>query len=55
LWALLTAAPLAETPWFVPHERIADAATRRGASEVLVAGPTEEELIARLVAYFRAR
>jgi uroporphyrinogen-III synthase len=55
LWTLLAGAPLAETPWFVPHARIADAVTRRAAREVLVAGPTEEGLIARLVAYFQAR
>jgi uroporphyrinogen-III synthase len=55
LWALLDGAPLGETPWFVPHARIAETARCRGAREVLVAGPAEEELAARLVAYFRAR
>lgn len=40
------------TPLFVPHARIAEAARRRGAGEVLVAGPSDEELVARLVAYF---
>lgn len=55
LWALLAGAPLGETPWFVPHARIAEAAMRRGAREVLVAGPAEAEIAARLVAYFQAR
>lgn len=40
------------TPLFVSHARVAEAARRRGAGEVHVAGPSDEELVARLVAYF---
>lgn len=43
---------LAQTPFFVPHRRIAEAAARRGLARVLVAGPRDAEMVAALVAYF---
>jgi uroporphyrinogen-III synthase len=46
---------LQRTPLFVPHERVAQAAKRCGARQVLVAGPTDGEVVSRLVAYFRGR
>ena len=46
---------LAKTPLFVPHPRIASHATFRLKSEVVVAGPGDDELIERLVAYFDER
>jgi uroporphyrinogen-III synthase len=45
---------LRETPLFVPHERVASAAGRYGASQVVVAGPSDAEMAERLVAYFSA-
>lgn len=46
------AARLRETPWFVPHPRVAEAARRLGVREILVAGPSDEEMLAELMAYF---
>jgi uroporphyrinogen-III synthase len=46
---------LAATPLFVPHPRIAGHARGRGQSEVVVAGPGDDELVERLVAYFDGR
>jgi uroporphyrinogen-III synthase len=46
---------LRRTPLFVPHVRVAEAAKRCGAREVLVAGPTDGEVVAQLVAYFGGR
>jgi uroporphyrinogen-III synthase len=46
------AARLRATPLFVPHPRVAEAARRAGVREVLIAGPGDEEMLARLVAYF---
>jgi uroporphyrinogen-III synthase len=46
---------LRRTPLVVPHARVAEAAMRYGAREVLVAGPTDGEVVERLVAYFRGR
>lgn len=46
------ATPLLETPLFVAHARVAEAARLRGVRQVLVAGPSDEEMLARLVAYF---
>jgi uroporphyrinogen-III synthase len=43
---------LLETPLLVAHPRVAEAARRRGVRQVLVAGPSDEEMLARLVAYF---
>lgn len=45
---------LKATPLFVPHPRIADEARGRSVREVVVAGPTDEEMLDRLVAYFRS-
>ena len=42
------------TPLFVPHARVAEAARRMGARAVLVSGPGDDEVLARLVAYFTA-
>ncbi len=44
---------LRATPLFVPHPRVAESAVRLGVREVLVAGASDAELVARLVAYFR--
>jgi len=44
---------LKATPLFVPHPRIADAARARSVHEVLVAGPSDDDMLNRLVAYFR--
>ena len=52
LLRLLGAEFLGGTPVFVPHERVASAATQHGARKVLVAGPGEAEMLERLVAYF---
>jgi len=43
---------LSGTPLFVAHARIAEHARRAGVSEVIVAGPGDEEMLERLVAYF---
>lgn len=43
---------LRATPLFVPHERVAASAARLGVREVIVAGPGDDEMIERLVAYF---
>jgi uroporphyrinogen-III synthase len=43
---------LAQTPFFVPHPRIAEAAARKGLTRVLVAGPRDAQMVAALVAYF---
>jgi uroporphyrinogen-III synthase len=42
-----------ESVLFVPHPRIGEDAARRGVRKVVLAGPSDEELVARLVAYFR--
>lgn len=46
---------LLATPLFVPHERVAEQARALGAREVVVAGPADDEVGARLVAYFGSR
>jgi uroporphyrinogen-III synthase len=43
---------LRETPLFVPHPRVAERAARAGVREVLVAGPSDDQMIERLVAFF---
>ncbi len=48
------AARLRETALFVPHPRVAEAARRHGVREAVVAGPSDDEMLARLVAYFDA-
>jgi uroporphyrinogen-III synthase len=49
------AALLAATPVFVPHPRIASHVRMRVSAEVVVAGPGDDELVERLVAYFDGR
>lgn len=46
---------LAATPLFVPHPRIASHVRVRVSTEVVVAGPGDDELVERLVAYFDGR
>jgi len=47
------AARVAATPLFVPHVRVAAHARELGAREVLVAGPGDDAVMERLVAYFQ--
>lgn len=42
------------TPLFAAHERIGEQARRLGIGSVLIAGPGDPEMLARLVAYFEA-
>jgi uroporphyrinogen-III synthase len=42
-----------ESVLFVPHPRTGEEAARIGVREVVLAGPSDEEFVARLVAYFR--
>src|SRR5947208_2064641 len=44
---------LGKTPLFVPHPRVAAEARRLGLSEANVGGASDEEMLERLVAYFR--
>lgn len=46
-------AALRSTPLFAGHERVAAEARRLGVGEVQVAGTSDEEMLARLVAYFQ--
>jgi uroporphyrinogen-III synthase len=46
------AARLRETPLFVPHARVAALAERAGVKSIVVAGPSDAEMLERLVAYF---
>ena len=41
-------------PLLVPHERVAEEARRAGVTRVRVAGPTNDEMLEGLVAYFAA-
>jgi uroporphyrinogen-III synthase len=43
---------LAAVALFVPHERVAREAARRGLAHALVCGPRDAEVSAALVAYF---
>jgi hypothetical protein len=52
---MLDAELLRQLPLFVPHERVADEARRRGARQARVAGPGDDEMLAALVAYFQAQ
>lgn len=45
---------LRSTPLFVPHARVAEAAAERGVQTIIVSGPRDPEVLARLVAYFDA-
>jgi len=45
-------ARLADVPLFVPHERVAREAARRGLARAVVAGPRDVQVAAALVAYF---
>jgi uroporphyrinogen-III synthase len=40
-------------PLFVPHARVDAEARKLGAAAVIVAGPTNDEMLESLVAYFR--
>lgn len=53
LFAALEAEFLRARPLFVPHARVADSARARAARVVVLAGPSDEEMVAALVAYFR--
>jgi uroporphyrinogen-III synthase len=52
LFEMLDAQLMRSAPLFVPHERIADAARGRSVREVVVAGPSDDEMAACLMAYF---
>jgi len=43
---------LRDTPLFVPHRRVAQQAESAGLRKVVIAGPGDDEMIERLVAYF---
>jgi uroporphyrinogen-III synthase len=53
LFAMLEVEMLRSLPLFVPHERVADEARRRGVRKVRVAGPGDDEMLSGLVAYFQ--
>jgi uroporphyrinogen-III synthase len=53
LFEVLDAALLRSTPLFVPHARIAEQARELSAREVVLAGHSDEDMLAALVAYFR--
>ena len=48
-------ARLQSAPLFVSHPRIAQHAARRGIRQAIVAGPGDDDMISRLVAYFDER
>lgn len=52
LLALLGRERLARTPLFVSHTRVAQLARESGLGEAVVAGPTDAEMLACLLAYF---
>jgi len=54
LFAVLDPAMLRATPLFVPHPRIAERARGLAVREVVLAGHSDEEMLDRLVAYFRS-
>jgi uroporphyrinogen-III synthase len=54
LAALVGEARLRTTPLFVSHPRIAEHAARRGIPAI-VAGPGDDAMVERLVAYFHER
>jgi uroporphyrinogen-III synthase len=53
LFEMLDPGFLQATPLFVPHPRLADDARARAVREVLVAGPSDDDMLHRLVAYFQ--
>jgi uroporphyrinogen-III synthase len=53
LFEMLDPAFLRAMPLFVPHPRIADEARARSVREVVLAGPSDDDMLERLVAYFR--
>ena len=53
LLEMLDPAFLHATPLFVPHSRIAEQARARSVREVLIAGPSDDDMVGALVAYFR--
>jgi uroporphyrinogen-III synthase len=54
LFDILDGAFLRARPLFVPHPRVADAARERAVREVVLAGPSDEQVLEALVAYFRS-
>ena len=54
LFEMLDPAFLRARPMFVPHPRVADTARAHEVREVLLAGPSDEQMLDALVAYFRS-
>jgi uroporphyrinogen-III synthase len=54
LFAVLDPGMLRSTPLFVPHARIAERARALAVREVVLAGHSDDEMLERLVAYFRS-
>lgn len=54
LFEVLDRELLRSTPMFVPHARIAERARALAVREVVLAGHSDEEMLDRLVAYFRS-
>ena len=54
LFAMLDPAFLRATPLFVPHPRIGEDARARAVRHVVLAGPSDEQMLDQLVAYFRS-
>ena len=54
LFAVLDREMLRSTPLFVPHARIAERARALAVREVVLAGHSDDEMLERLVAYFRS-
>lgn len=53
LFVMLDPQTLRAAPFFVGHARIAEDARKRAVQEVIVAGSADEQMLDRLVAYFR--
>jgi uroporphyrinogen-III synthase len=54
LFEVLDPGMLRATPLFVPHPRIAERARALAVREVVLAGHSDDEMLERLVAYFRS-
>lgn len=54
LFAVLDGEMLRATPLFVPHARIAERARALAVREVVLAGHSDDEMLERLMAYFRS-